>query len=99
MLAYPFMLTNTTDFDRIQKRVDAMAMLGVPYGDAIDKANQIARDQAAVIAADIQKSGGPAGLADKEITALVAYLERLGTDIRQPAAVTPAPAAPRPGGD
>ncbi|MBI1809399.1 MAG: cytochrome-c oxidase, cbb3-type subunit I [Gemmatimonadetes bacterium] len=93
MPSYPFLLTNRTDFDGIQKRVDAMAMLGVPYGDAINHANQMARDQAALVAADIEKNGGPAGLADKEITALVAYLERLGTDIRQPAATAAAPAA------
>ena len=84
------------DTSEIQKRVDAMAMLGVPYGDAINHANQMARDQAKLVAADIEKSGGPAGLADKEITALVAYLERLGTDIRQPAAPPAAPASPAP---
>ena len=35
MPAYPWMLTNTLDFDGIQRRVDVMAMLGVPYGDAL----------------------------------------------------------------
>ena len=99
MPAYPSLLTNATDFDGIQKRVDVMAMLGVPYGDAINKANQMARDQAQLIAADIEKNGGPAGLKDKEITALVAYLERLGTDITKPAGVAMTPRPAMPGGN
>ena len=99
MPAYPSLLTNATDFDGIQKRVDVMAMLGVPYGDAINKANQMARDQAQLIAADIEKNGGPTGLKDKEITALVAYLERLGTDITKPAGVAMTPRPAMPGGN
>ena len=38
--------------------------------------------QANAIAADVQLQQGPTGLADKEIIALTAYLQRLGTDIR-----------------
>ena len=46
MPAYPWLLTNTLDFARIQSRVDAMAMLGVPYGDAVGQAPEMARAQA-----------------------------------------------------
>ncbi len=88
MPGYPWMLTNTLDFDQIQGRVDAMAMLGVPYGDAVGKAPEMARAQAASIAQNIQASGGPAGLADKEIVAMVAYLQRLGRDVSAPAALS-----------
>ena len=38
MPAYPWMLTNQLDFDGIQRKVDAMVMLGVPYGDAVTDA-------------------------------------------------------------
>jgi cytochrome c oxidase cbb3-type subunit I/II len=84
MPAYPGMLTNALDFAQIQSRVDAMAMLGVPYGDAVrdGKAPEAARAQARTIAAEVAAQGGPEGLADKEIVALVAYLQRLGTDIK-----------------
>jgi cytochrome c oxidase cbb3-type subunit I/II len=101
MPKYPWMLTNRIDFDGIQRRVDVMAMLGVPYGDAVNRAPQMARAQAARIASGIAAEGGPAGLDDKEIVALVAYLQRLGTDItrttaqappRLPDAATPGPA-------
>ncbi len=85
MPAYPHMLTNRIDFAGIQNRVDGMAMLGVPYGDAVKGlAPQMARDQAKQIADGIASQGGPAGLEDKEIVALTAYLQRLGRDIATP---------------
>ena len=85
MPAYAHFLTNPLDFDGIQSRVDAMAMLGVPYGDAVNRAPEMARQQAAQIAQEIEAQGGPAGLSDKQIIAMVAYMQRLGQDIKQPA--------------
>ena len=82
MPAYPGMLTTPLDFEGIQRRVDAMAMLGVPYADAVNRAPAMAREQAQVIAREIEAQGGPAGLGDKEIVAIIAYLQRLGTDIK-----------------
>jgi cytochrome c oxidase cbb3-type subunit I/II len=82
MPPYPDLLTARLDFDAIQSRVDAMAMLGVPYGDAVNRAPAMAREQARTIAAAIAAQGGPEGLEDREITALVAYLQRLGKDVR-----------------
>jgi cytochrome c oxidase cbb3-type subunit I/II len=58
-------------------------MLGVPYGDAITKAESLAREQAQVIAKEVVEQGGPAGLETKQLVALVAYLQRLGTDINK----------------
>ncbi len=96
MPAYPKLQTNLIDFPTIQKHVDAMAMLGVPYGDAINRAPEMAKAQAAQIAASIEAAGGPKGLADKEIVALTAYLQRLGRDIKNAPAgtVQQPPAAP-----
>jgi cytochrome c oxidase cbb3-type subunit I/II len=83
MPAYPHMMTQAIDFEGIQSRVDALAMLGVPYGDAVQRAPEMARDQARAVAGSIASQGGPAGLEDKEIVAMVAYLQRLGRDIRE----------------
>jgi cytochrome c oxidase cbb3-type subunit I/II len=84
MPAYPHFLTKTLDFEQIQSRVDAMAMIGVPYGDAVrGQAPAMARAQAEEIAAEIERQGGPSGLADKQITAMVAYMQRLGMDLKQ----------------
>ena len=83
MPAYPWLLTGRTDFAGIQGRVDAMAMLGVPYGDAVHHARDMARAQADSVAAGLAAQGGPSGLEDREIVALIAYLQRLGTDLRR----------------
>ena len=97
MPAYPKLQENVIDFDDIQKHVDAMAMLGVPYGDAVNKAPQMAREQAQQIASGIEAAGGPKGLHDKEIVALTAYLQRLGRDLKNASAATvQPPAASRP---
>ena len=85
MPVYKHLQERTLDFDVIQERVDAMVMLGVPYGEAVQRAPEMAREQAAQMAAAIESQGGPAGLADKEVIALVAYLQRLGRDIKTPA--------------
>jgi cytochrome c oxidase cbb3-type subunit I/II len=94
MPAYPQLETNVIDFPAIQKSVDAMAMIGVPYGDAVGKAPEMAKAQAEQLAAAIEAAGGPKGLADKEIVALTAYLQRLGRDIKNaPAGTVQQPAA------
>ncbi|HOX20273.1 MAG TPA: cytochrome-c oxidase, cbb3-type subunit I [Gemmatimonadales bacterium] len=90
MPGYPWMLTNQLDFDGIQRKVDAMVMLGVPYGDAVTDAPAMARAQAQAIAQSIASQGGPADLSDKEIVAMVAYLQRLGRDVSAPAAASAA---------
>jgi cytochrome c oxidase cbb3-type subunit I/II len=82
MPPYPWMLKDEIDFKSVQARVDAMAMLGVPYGEAITKAEAMARAQAKEVAASIVQQGGPSGLETREIVAMVAYLQRLGTDIK-----------------
>ncbi len=82
MPAYAHFLTKTIDFEQIQSRVDAMAMVGVPYGDAVNTAPAMAREQAKTLAASIVEQGGPRGLEDKQIVAMVAYMQRLGRDIK-----------------
>ena len=99
MPAYGHLLTQDIQWNAIRPRVRTMAMLGVPYGDAVKNAEEMAREQARQIAASIkQQSGGayPAGVPEdvenKKVIALIAYLQRLGRDVMFPA--TPAPAAP-----
>jgi cytochrome c oxidase cbb3-type subunit I/II len=94
MPAYPWMMTRTVDFAAIQRRVDVLAMLGHPFGEALQRAPEMAREQARAIAASIEAQGGPPGLEDKEIVAMVAYLQRLGTDLRR-TAPAPTPAGAR----
>ncbi len=81
MPPYAWLLTNQLDYSVVQPRVDAMAMLGVPYGEAVKRGEEMARQQAAKINQEIVEQGGQKDLADTEIIALIAYLQRLGTDI------------------
>ncbi|MDH5235159.1 MAG: cytochrome-c oxidase, cbb3-type subunit II, partial [Gemmatimonadota bacterium] len=88
MPSYAHLGRNAMDFDGIQARVDAMVMLGVPYGDAVNRAPVMAREQARAMSEAIAASGGPSDLGDREVIALIAYLQRLGKDIKQSAPVT-----------
>jgi cytochrome c oxidase cbb3-type subunit I/II len=60
-----------------------MVMLNVPYdAQAIAHADTLAHQQAALVAAKLVQEGGPSGMENKEVIALIAYLQRLGMDIR-----------------
>ncbi len=91
MPRYSWLLADDLDFGSIQRKVDVMALLGVPYGDAVNHAETMARAQAAEIGKRIVEQGGPPGLETKEIVALTAYLQRLGTDIKKVKPGSPAP--------
>ena len=81
MPPYPHLLSTRLDLDPISGRMRGLRRLGVPYTDAqIQGAARLAQAQADSIAAEVESQGGPGRLADKEITALVAYLQRLGVD-------------------
>jgi cytochrome c oxidase cbb3-type subunit I/II len=83
MPRYPHLLTASFDTSLIGSKLRVLRTLGAPYTDGeIETAVQAMRTQAAAIAADVEAQQGPTGLADKEIVALTAYLQRLGTDIR-----------------
>ncbi|MDJ0835135.1 MAG: cytochrome-c oxidase, cbb3-type subunit I [Acidobacteriota bacterium] len=83
MPGYPWMLTDKMDLDKLGKKIRVMRQLGVPYDEqTVENAEEMAKQQAAEIAADLAASG-VTGMEDKEITALIAYLQRLGTDIKK----------------
>ncbi|MDE3237028.1 MAG: cytochrome-c oxidase, cbb3-type subunit I [Bacteroidota bacterium] len=82
MPSYPWLLDNKIDTAITPAKIRAMQTLGVPYPEGYDKvANQDLMAQANRIRIDlkIDKIQTPA---DREIVALIAYLQRLGTDIK-----------------
>lgn len=82
MPPYPWLLSNTLNTSSTATKINVMRSLGVPYAEGYE--NQAVDEltkQADAIALDLQKSGVPAE-PDKEIIALIAYLQRLGTDIK-----------------
>ncbi len=79
MPAYPWLITSKIDFDGLEKRVSLFNKLGVPYSDEIlHDANNLAKEQAKEIAEVLKKQGVKGDLSDKNITALIAYLQALG---------------------
>jgi cytochrome c oxidase cbb3-type subunit I/II len=81
MPAYPWLYTQNTDESIVDAKIRAMQRLGVPYPKDYDKqAVADMKAQADGIAADLQTQNAPAE-PGKEIIALIAYLQRLGTDI------------------
>ena len=81
MPAYSFLIDNKLDTTTTAAKVLAMQKLGVPYENGYDKtANADLNKQAEEIAASLKKDNINVK-SDKEIIAIIAYLQRLGTDI------------------
>jgi cytochrome c oxidase cbb3-type subunit I/II len=82
MPVYPWLLTNDLDAGNIGTKISVHRSLGVPYPAGYEqRAPGELRLQAEQIAAELMKGGAPAE-PQKEIIALTAYLQRLGTDIK-----------------
>lgn len=82
MPAYPHLFADVLDTSTTRRKVEAMITLGVPYAkDFPAKANADLAAQGEKIAANLKK-GGIDAVADREIIALIAYLQRVGTDIK-----------------
>ena len=94
MPPYPWLLEKPLVLDDLSTRLGVLQTLGVPYtDDEVAGAADRARQQAREIAAAVEEQGGPQGLEDREIVALVAFLQRLGQDIRQSGSATAAAAS------
>lgn len=82
MPAYPFLLEAALDTSTTAAKIRAMQTLGVPYEEGYDAiANQELMKQADQIKANLKESGIETK-SDREIVALISYLQRLGTDIK-----------------
>lgn len=84
MPAYQHLLDDDIDFNHIAPHVKAVWQLGAPYSDEdLNNTAEVAYKQAERIAADIVAQGGPANTFDKQAIALIAYLQRIGTDLNR----------------
>lgn len=82
MPPYPWLLTQTLDTSATAAKIKALRSIGVPYDEGYEKfANEDLEKQANMIADDLINNGIPADW-DKDVIALIAYLQRLGTDIK-----------------
>jgi cytochrome c oxidase cbb3-type subunit I/II len=83
MPRYSWLHTQTLDISTTAAKINALRTVGVPYEQGYENAaNDDLMKQAEEIGADLRKQGVDV-TNDKEIIAMIAYLQRLGTDIKQ----------------
>jgi len=101
MPSYAWLKTGRVDFGGTANKMETLGKLGVPYDRAqIAGAAATAASQAGLIVADLQAQGVTLA-PDAELTALIAYLQRLGrgpqpTTAAQAQALATPPTAPAP---
>lgn len=84
MPTYPWLYTTTLDLSHTEGKILTLQKLGVPYDDGFASvAVDDLRTQAQGIAETLSSSGIDNVSPDKEIIAVIAYLQRLGTDIKK----------------
>ncbi len=82
MPPYPWLLENTMDYADIEKKMQVLRTMGVPYSDEdIKNARKKIDEQAMQIVENLKKEKVKVEK-NTEIVALIAYLQRLGTDIK-----------------
>jgi cytochrome c oxidase cbb3-type subunit I/II len=82
MPSYPWLTTNKLDYSSLEGKIKTFRSFGAPYPEGFENiAKGELEKQAQEIALDLQKNG-IAVAGDEEIIALIAYLQRLGTDIK-----------------
>ncbi|MEM8890916.1 MAG: cytochrome-c oxidase, cbb3-type subunit II, partial [Bacteroidota bacterium] len=85
MPSYEWLIENRLDLSMTADKIEAMQTLGVPYPEgyaakATDDLQKQAEEIANKIASELEEEELKA-LKDREIVAIIAYLQRLGTDI------------------
>jgi cytochrome c oxidase cbb3-type subunit I/II len=81
MPRYTWLYDNKIDYSSLQKKMSVMLALGVPYtAEEIAAGVTNAQAQAATIAKGLVEGGVPAKVEDKEVIALIAYMQRIGAD-------------------
>jgi cytochrome c oxidase cbb3-type subunit I/II len=91
MPRYSWLLTQKMEADTLPARLNALRKIGVPYPAGFENgpAQKDLQAQAEKIVANL-KQGSITAEPDREIIALVAYLQRLGTDIKSAPTITAA---------
>ncbi len=80
---YPWLISNTLKTNDLKARMKVLKKLGTPYSeDEINNAEKILKAQAAAVAERLESQGGISNVADREIVAIIAYLQRIGRDAK-----------------
>lgn len=82
MPPYEWLISQKLDTTTTRSKISAMRTLGVPYETGYEnKANAVLDEQAKQISADLKQNNIKVK-SDREIIAIISYLQRLGTDIK-----------------
>ncbi len=82
MPAYPWLFEQTIDLDATAGKINALRTVGVPYAEGYqDTANEDLMKQASTISENLNMEGIEVA-PEAEIIAMIAYLQRLGKDIK-----------------
>ena len=82
MPSYPWLLEDRIDKGKTPAMINAMRKVGVPYPHNYElQANKEMGQQASAIVASLKRDKLET-LPDREIVALIAYLQRIGKDIK-----------------
>ncbi len=82
MPAYPWFLNRKVNLDDVPAKIRVLQKLGVPYREGYDQeAVADLRVQAEEIASGLQAAGFDADW-DSHMIAVIAYMQRLGVDIK-----------------
>lgn len=84
MPPYPWLFTNALDTSHTKKKLEVMIDLGVPYEqEYVDNYAFYLKQQQDAIAGELREQMEGVDIkSDDEIVALIAYLQRLGVDIK-----------------
>lgn len=82
MPSYPWLLDDQIDVSSTVSKIKAMKRLGVPYPENYENIAAADMEKQAKSISENLKKDGIQTLADREIVALIAYLQRMGTDIK-----------------
>ncbi|MBC7915077.1 MAG: cbb3-type cytochrome c oxidase subunit II, partial [Pyrinomonadaceae bacterium] len=82
MPPYPWLIDQKLDISTTESKITAMRTLGVPYEEGFEeKANRKLNLQAEMISKNLAADNIKVK-SDREIIAVIAYLQRLGIDIK-----------------
>jgi cytochrome c oxidase cbb3-type subunit I/II len=87
---YPWLFSQSIDTNALPGRLKALRKVGVPYPAGFEngEAQKELASQAAKVVENLKVGSITNAPADREIVALIAYLQRLGTDIKKAPAAT-----------
>ncbi len=94
MPSYGHLAKTKLNFKAIKDRVQAAQLLGAKYDMSLDEVEAHARKQAQEVAGVLVNQGGPSNMQEMQVIAMIAYIQRLGTDISRPDPAPAVPAAP-----